>query len=50
MVSVKFFQGCRISGDKQENSIVTTPVSKELLKLNIFRGFYIYFVKSPIIW
>ena len=43
MLSVKIFQVFKISGDKQENTIVTTPANKELLKLIILRVFFVDF-------
>ena len=35
------FQVCKISGDKQESSVVATPENKELITLNIFRVFFV---------
>ena len=42
----KIFQVCKISGDKQENIIVTAPANKELLTLEIFSFFLDFSVKS----
>ena len=41
MVSVQFFQVCKISGGKQENIVVATPGNKELLALSIFSFFFV---------